>query len=122
MGAEAVRDIIVRMDLDDKLSGFIYDLRNMQIASLNQLDAKFAEIEAHFAEEGSGEYWNGHHKMTIAKAQNRFQTLPDKFGGLVSRSMVEYGGLPKVDEPFHDQELRVVDIADCRSAKRQPNS
>lgn len=106
-------------DLDDKLSGFIYDLRNAGIESFNQLDAKFAEIRDYFAEEGSGETWNGHHKMTIAKAQNRFQTLPDKFGGLVSRSMVEYGGLPKVDEPFHDQELRVVDIADCNSAVQE---
>ena len=104
-----------RMDLDDKLSGFIYDLRNMQIASLNQLDAKFAEIEAHFAEEGSGEYWNGHHKMTIAKAKNRFQGLHDKFGGLLSRGMVEYGSLPLADAPFEDQELRVVDIAGCNS-------
>lgn len=106
-------------DLDDKLSGFIYDLRNAGIESFNQLDAKFAEIRDYFAEEESGETWNGHHKMTIAKAQNRFQTLPDKFGGLVSRSMVEYGGLPKVDEPFHDQELRVVDIADCNSAVQE---
>ena len=106
-------------DLDDKLSGFIYDLRNAGIESFNQLDAKFAEIRDYFAEEGSGESWNGHHKMTIAKAQNRFQTLPDKFGGLVSRSMVEYGGLPKVDEPFRDQELRVVDIADCNSAVQE---
>jgi hypothetical protein len=29
--------------------------------------------------------------------------------------MVEYGSLPKVDDPFHDQELRVVDIANCNS-------
>mgnify|MGYP000630878743 CR=1 FL=1 len=106
-------------DLDDKLSGFIYDLRNAGIESFNQLDAKFAEIRDYFAGEGSGESWNGHHKMTIAKAENRFKSLPDKFGGLVSRSMVEYGGLPKVDEPFHDQELRVVDIADCNSAVQE---
>ena len=29
--------------------------------------------------------------------------------------MVEYGGLPKVDGAFSDQELRVVDIAECNS-------
>lgn len=108
-----------RMDLDDKLSGFIYDLRTMQIASLNQLEAKFAEIEAHFAEEGSGEYWNGHHKMTIAKARNRFQGLHDKFSGLLSRGMVEYGSLPTVDGPFEEQELRVVDIAGCNTAVQE---
>jgi hypothetical protein len=106
-------------DLDDKLSGFIYDLRDAGIASFNQLDNKFAEIREHFEKEGSGEYWNGHHKMTIAKAQNRFQNLPDKFGGLLSRSMVEYGRLPKVDDPFGDQELRVVDIADCNSGVQE---
>ena len=29
--------------------------------------------------------------------------------------MVGYGNLPAVDGPFVDQELRVVDIADCNS-------
>ncbi|MFN8590835.1 MAG: hypothetical protein U0031_05170 [Thermomicrobiales bacterium] len=103
-----------RMDLDDKLYGFIYDIRD-GIDSLNQLDAKFDEIEAYFAGEGSGESWHGHHKMTIAKARNRFNSLHGKFAGLLSRGMVEYGNLPKVDDPFRDQELRVVDIAGCNS-------
>jgi hypothetical protein len=103
-----------RMDLDDKLFGFIYDVRT-GISSLNQLEAKFDEIADHFSQEGSGETWQGHHKMTIAKARNRFQNLPDKFAGLLSRSMVEYGSLPKADDPFTDQELRVVDIAGCNS-------
>ena len=103
-----------RMDLDDKLFGFIYDIRQ-GIASHNQLDAKFDEIAEYFAQEGSGESWQGHHKMTIAKAKNRFQGLPDKFAGLLSRSMVEYGTLPKADDSFTDQELRVIDIAGCNS-------
>jgi DNA helicase HerA-like ATPase len=100
-------------DLDDKLSGFIYDIRNRGIESLNQLDELFREIEEHF--ENGGENWNGHHKATIAKARNRFQGLHNKFTGLLSRSMVEYGNLPKVDDAFVDQELRVVDIANCNS-------
>ncbi len=102
-------------DLDDKLSGFIYELRSSGIASMNQLEAKFHEIEGYFDEDPSKSEWHGHHKFTIQKARNRFQSLPDKFGGLLSRSMVEYGNLPKVDGPFSDQELRVVDIADCNS-------
>lgn len=102
-------------DLDDKLSGFIYELRSSGIGSLNQLDAKFNEIDAYFAEEPSRSEWHGHHRFTIQKARNRFQGLGDKFGGLISRSMVEYGALPKVDCAFSDQELRVVDIAECNS-------
>jgi len=102
-------------DLDDKLSGFIYELRSSGIASMNQLETKFHEIEGHFDEDPSKTEWHGHHKFTIQKARNRFQSLPDKFGGLLSRGMVEYGNLPKVDGPFSDQELRVVDIADCNS-------
>ena len=102
-------------DLDDKLSGFIYELRARGIASMNQLEKQFAEIEEHFADNPSASEWNGHHKFTIQKARNRFQSLPDKFGGLLSRGMVGYGSLPTVDGPFTDQELRVVDIADCNS-------
>ncbi|HLL51860.1 MAG TPA: hypothetical protein VK356_14430, partial [Thermomicrobiales bacterium] len=102
-------------DLDDKLSGFIYELRSRGIASMNHLDKQFAEIEEHFADNPGSSEWNGHHKFTIQKARNRFQSLPDKFGGLLSRGMVGYGGLPIVDGPFTDQELRVVDIADCNS-------
>ena len=102
-------------DLDDKLSGFIYELRASGTASMNQLDKKFAEIDEHFAENPSASEWHGHHKFTIQKARNRFQSLPDKFGGLLSRGMVGYGNLPAVEGPFSDQELRVVDIADCNS-------
>jgi hypothetical protein len=102
-------------DLDDKLFGFIYELRSRNIGSLNQLETLFTEIDAHFAEGGGDGSWNGHHKLTIQKARNRFQNLHDKFGGLLSRSMVEYGSLPKADDPFGDQELRVVDIANCNT-------
>lgn len=102
-------------DLDDKLSGFIYELRSSGVGSMNQFDGKMAEIDAYFEEDPSRTEWHGHHKFTIQKARNRFQGLPDKFGGLLSRGMVEYGVLPKVDGPFTDQELRVVDIADCNS-------
>jgi hypothetical protein len=101
-------------DLDDKLSGFIYEMRNRQIASLNQAFELFDQIDAEIADSGK-ESWNGHHKATIAKARNRFNGLHDKFGGLLSRGMVNYGGLPRVDEEFHDQELRVIDIANCNS-------
>jgi uncharacterized protein len=101
-------------DLDDKLSGFVYEVRNRQIASLNQLFKLFDDIDAEMAESGK-DNWNGHHKATIAKARNRFNGLHDKFGGLLSRGMVEYGSLPHVDGPFSDQELRVVDIANCNS-------
>jgi uncharacterized protein len=102
-------------DLDDKLSGFIYELRANGVASMNQFDRQIEEIEAHFADNPSATEWHGHHKFTIQKAKNRFQSLPDKFGGLLSRGLVGYGNLPLVDGPFEDQELRVVDIADCNS-------
>jgi hypothetical protein len=101
-------------DLDDKLSGFIYEMRNRQIASLNQAFELFDQIDEEIADSGK-ESWNGHHKATIAKARNRFNGLHDKFGGLLSRGMVNYGGLPRVDEEFQDQELRVIDIANCNS-------
>ncbi|MCA9878164.1 MAG: ATP-binding protein [Thermomicrobiales bacterium] len=102
-------------DLDDKLSSFIYELRGSGVESLNQFDERMAEIEAYFAEDPSKTEWHGHHKFTIQKAKNRFGGLHDKFGGLLSRALVNYGDLPQVDGPFRDQELRVVDIADCNT-------
>ncbi|MDP9363670.1 MAG: hypothetical protein M3Q10_05500 [Chloroflexota bacterium] len=104
-----------RGDLDDKLSGFVYELRQRGIESIAQLESLFAEIEDHFAADDAPSDWRGHHKFTIQKARNRFQHLPEKFGGLLSRSLVEYGTLPRVDDEFGDQELRVVDIAGCNS-------
>lgn len=106
-------------DLDDKLAGFVFEMRNQQIDSLNQFDAKIAEIEEYFAEDPKAEGWNGHHRATIQKAKNRIKNLHGKFGGLLSRSMVSYGELPQVDGPFEDQELRVVDIADCNSSVQE---
>ena len=102
-------------DLDDKLWGFIYELRQRGIASLDQLESLFAEIDDHFEDGSNGDQWRGHHKYTIYKARNRFRGLPEKFGGLLSKQMVEYGNLPKVDGPFENHELRVVDIANCNT-------
>jgi hypothetical protein len=102
-------------DLDDKLSSFIYEMSDLGVQSLNQFDEKMAEIDAYFEAEPSKSDWRGHHKYTIQKAKNRFNGLHNKFGGLLSRSVVRYGDLPQVDGAFTDQELRVVDIADCKS-------
>ena len=104
-----------RNDLDDKLFGFVFQLRESGISSLRQLETTFAEIDAYFAADPSKTEWHGHHKFTIQKAKNRLNSLPQKFGGLVSQNLVEYGSLPKVDGSFSDQELRVVDIAGCNS-------
>jgi DNA helicase HerA-like ATPase len=38
-----------------------------------------------------------------------------KFGGLLTDGKVDYGTLPKVDQPFEDHEVRVVDIAHCNT-------
>ncbi len=108
-----------RGDLDDKLWGFIYELRERQIESMNQLDTLFGEIAAHFEADPSASDWHGHHKFTINKARNRIRALPDKLGGLLARSAVQYGNLPKVDDPFEDQELRVVDIANCNTVAQE---
>ena len=111
----APHKVFERGDLDDKLSGFIYEIRERGIGSLDQLDRLFSEIEEHFAADDAPSDWHGHHKFTIGKARNRFGHLPEKFGGLLSRSMVEYGSLPRTDGAFADQELRVVDLAGCNS-------
>ena len=111
----APHKVFDRGDLDDKLSGLVYEIRTRGVASLQQLDALFAEIDDHFAQEPAPNDWHSHHKFTIQKARNRFQGLPEKFGGLLSRSLVDYGALPQVDDAFSDQELRVVDIAGCNT-------
>jgi hypothetical protein len=102
-------------DLDDKLSSFIYEMKDLGIQSLNQFDEKMAEIDAYFEADPSKSEWRGHHKYTIQKAKNRFGGLHHKFGGLLSRSVVQYGDVPQVDGPFTGQELRVVDIANCKT-------
>ena len=101
-------------DLDDKLFGFIYELRERKVASLDQLNALFAEIQQHFETTGD-DSWNGHHKATIRKAQNRFKGLKDKLGGLLADGAVDHGPTPKVDYAFNPNELRVVDISACNT-------
>ena len=59
--------------------------------------------------------WRGHHKATVAKARNRFNQMIGKFGGLLTDGKVDYNNLPRVDQPFEDHEVRVVDIAHCNT-------
>jgi len=108
--------VFERDDLDDKLWGFISEIRDdRKIESLGELNRLFAEIDAHFEERPESSEWHGHHKFTIKKARNRFNGLLAKFGGLLTDGRVEYGNLPRVDHPFIDQEVRVVDIANCNT-------
>ena len=106
-------------DLDDKMFGFIAELRAMQVATVKQFEAKIDEILAWFnAPENAvaaRDGWEGHNKMTILKARNRIQGLVAKFGGLLAEGSVAQGSVPLVDGPFTDQEVRVVDIAGCNS-------
>ncbi|MEA2528091.1 MAG: hypothetical protein QOF73_5318 [Thermomicrobiales bacterium] len=108
--------VFERDDLDDKLWGFIAEIRDdRRIESLGQLNSLFAEIDAHFEANPDSSDWHGHHKFTIKKARNRFNGLLAKFGGLLTDGLVAYGNLPRVDESFADQEVRVVDIAGCNT-------
>lgn len=106
-------------DLDDKMFGFIAELRAMQVTTVKQFEAKIDEILAWFnAPENAAaarDGWEGHNKMTILKARNRIQGLVAKFGGLLAEGNVAQGSVPLVDGPFEDQEVRVVDIAGCNS-------
>lgn len=102
-------------DLDDKLWGFIYELRERDIDSIDRLEQLFKEIDGHFHSDGAGDYWEGHHKATIRKAQNRFKGLQDKLGGLLARGHVQSRRIPTADAPFVDQELRVIDISQANS-------
>ncbi|MBA2520157.1 MAG: ATP-binding protein [Chloroflexia bacterium] len=107
--------VFERDDLDDKLFGFVFELRESGISSLRQFETRLEEIDGYFAANPSATEWRGHHKFTIQKAKNRLNGLPQKFGGLLSRSVVEYGALPRVEDQFEDQEIRVVDIAGCNT-------
>lgn len=100
-------------DLDDKLFGFIFELRERRVESFAQLKTLFEEIEQHFA--NGNESWFGHHPATIRKAQNRFKGLSEKFGGLLSEGQVSYPAGWKVDDRFSPNELRVVDISACNT-------
>ena len=101
-------------DLDDKLFGFIYELRELKISSLDQLNDLWREIQNHFDATGD-DTWHGHHKATIRKAQNRYKGLQDKLGGLLADGSVDFGTMPQVDYAFTANELRVVDISACNS-------
>ncbi len=105
-------------DLDDKMMGFIYELREMNVNSLDDLNATFKKIwdELAVSEEDS---WHGHHKATIRKAQNRFKGLKDKLGGLLADGAVDYGSSPKVDYTFSPNEVRVVDISQCNTTAQE---
>lgn len=111
--------IFERNDLDDKLFGFVSELRERNIGTIAAFNKLMAEIDAHFQEtDESGRVpsdWRGHHQFTIKKAKNRILGLGHKFGGLLTDGAVDYGRLPRVDAPFQDQEVRVVDIAHCNT-------
>jgi len=102
-------------DMDDKFRGFIEELRDRGIRTQADFHVLLDEIEDYFEgawEEGKNySSWNGHNHMTIAKVRNRFKVLPNKCGGLLAHGCVDYGNLPRVDGPFEDNEMRVVDIS-----------
>src|ERR687896_5687 len=102
-------------DMDDKFRGFIEELRARGIRTQADFYGLLDEIDDYFEsarEEGKNiSSWNGHNHMTIAKVRNRFKVLPNKCGGLLAHGRVEYGDLPRVDGPFEDREVRVVDIS-----------
>jgi uncharacterized protein len=102
-------------DLDDKFFGFISYVREQDIQSIHQLNAHLATIEQYFEANPSETDWQGHHKLTIRKARNRFDGLVSKFAGLLTDGTVDYGSLPRVDTQFSNQEVRVIDIAHCNS-------
>jgi uncharacterized protein len=102
-------------DMDDKFRGFIEELRAQGIRTQVDFHVLMDEIDGYFEaarEEGKNySSWNGHNHMTIAKVRNRFKVLPNKCGGLLAHGRVEYGDLPRVDGPFENNEMRVVDIS-----------
>ncbi|HSK98945.1 MAG TPA: hypothetical protein VK869_01285 [Rubrobacteraceae bacterium] len=102
-------------DMDDKFRGFIEELRAQGIRTQADFHTLMDEIEDYFdaaREDGKNiSSWNGHNHMTIAKVRNRFKVLPNKCGGLLAHGQVEYGDLPRVDGPFENNEMRVVDIS-----------
>jgi hypothetical protein len=102
-------------DLDDKLFGLIYELRdNLKLRSLREIEQTLNDAIEEM-EQNDRSDWRGHHKATVSKARNRFNQMIGKFGGLLTDGKVEYGSLPKVDQPFQNHEVRVVDIAHCNT-------
>src|SRR5919199_1789169 len=102
-------------DMDDKFRGFIEELRDQGIRTQADFYGLLDEIEDYFegarADGKNISSWNGHNHWTIAKARNRFKVLPNKCGGLLAHGRVAYGDLPRVDGPFENNEMRVVDIS-----------
>src|ERR671910_928290 len=102
-------------DMDDKFRGFIEELRDRGVTTQAEFYGLLDDIDDYFEsarEEGKNiSSWNGHNHMTIAKVRNRFKVLPNKCGGLLAHGRVEHGNLPRVDGPFENNEMRVVDIS-----------
>ncbi|WP_165874108.1 ATP-binding protein [Rubrobacter taiwanensis] len=97
-------------DYDDKFRGFVEYLRSQRVRTMSELFDEIDRAQEEMAEkEATG--WRGHHTATIAKAYNRFSNLPSKCAGLLVHGRVEYGDAPRVDDPFEDREMRVVDIS-----------
>ncbi|MEW6635799.1 MAG: ATP-binding protein [Actinomycetota bacterium] len=97
-------------DMDDKFRGFIEELRAQGVRTQAEFQTMMDEIFDYLDEEDR-QSWNGHHRATISKVRNRFKILPSKCAGLLAHGKVEYGDLPRVDGPFEDREVRVVDIS-----------
>ena len=105
-------------DLDDKLSAFLYELQSDGVDSVVKLNRKFAQIWADLDESGN-DTWRSHHKATIRKAENRFNGLKPKLGGLLGDGTVEYGNTPLYDGKFVGNEVRVIDISQCNSVAQE---
>ena len=108
--------VFERTDLDDKMFGLIFDLREEKMGSLAHLESRLSEIEEKLSDpDNPDKTWNGHHRFTIQKFHNRVKSLARKFGGLLTNGEVQQGDVPQPDGPFSNQELRVVDISGCNS-------
>lgn len=105
-------------DLDDKLSAFLYELSSEGVDSLTKLNRMFAKIWDELAETGA-DTWKSHHKATIRKAENRFNGLKPKLGGLLGDGTVEFGNAPHYDGKFVANEVRVIDISQCNSTAQE---
>lgn len=111
-------------DLDDKLFGFLSELREQRVQTVKGFEAKMREIMEYLNTEDDDtgkkpQSWNDHHRFTILKAKNRIQNLTTKCGGLLARNLVNYGDLPECDGPLADRELRVIDIANCNTTVQE---
>ncbi|MCA9833416.1 MAG: ATP-binding protein [Thermomicrobiales bacterium] len=105
-------------DLDDKFFGFIYELRERRVDSIEDLNKLFNQIYTELDSTGE-DTWNGHHRATIRKAENRFKGLTRKLGGLLTEGVPNFGHLPQVDNRFTPNEIRVVDISAVNSVAKE---